>query len=124
MNESGNYSLKVSNSDGCTTTSNAIQITIKPQILGLNIEETNQKIRLFPNPVEDILILEIFSNKTSKVNLSIVNKEGKLLNKSSNVLLQVGWNNTKFNTQALSAGVYYILVEEAEKKYSKKFIKL
>ncbi|GGD41820.1 hypothetical protein GCM10011514_02260 [Emticicia aquatilis] len=124
VSENGNYTLRITNAEGCTITSAPTQVTIKPQVLGLNEEEINQKLKLSPNPVEDNLKIEIYASKSSFVSLSIVNIAGKSVYKSAYIALTNGWNSIKLDIQTLSAGSYFLLVENSEKMYSKKFLKV
>lgn len=124
VNESGNYSLRVANVDGCLVTSSATKITIKPQVLSIEAEEDNQQIRLSPNPVEDNLKVEIYAKKSGKINISVLTMGGKTLNEIQNLYLDKGWNNVNLSVQSLPTGQYFILVNETENVYAKKFFKI
>lgn len=69
--------------------------------------ETSHKTNLFPNPAEDFVYLDVFSEKINTVDLQVINSTGELV-----VMLQksliAGNNRIKIDTGNLSKGVYII----------------
>lgn len=102
----GTYSvrLKVSNSSGCSSTLYDT-IIINP----VGIESTNEflNLSLSPNPTSGNSHLEFTSDKDCHVILSIVNLNGKVINKFPTVV-KTGVNRVEIPSSQLSSGVYFM----------------
>ena len=88
----------------------------------LNIEEyqlAEWETTLFPNPVNDLLQIEVKDCKNQEIKFSIINPQGKLMMqeiKSHSELYS-------FDLQNLKSGNYFILIEQEEKIKLLKFLK-
>ena len=73
-------------------------------------------VRLFPNPVKDILHLEGLSSSLKTV--SVIDASGKIWE-------QTATPNTSYsvNVKQLSAGAYLVRIDEGSKTWTTKFIK-
>jgi hypothetical protein len=106
--ESGNYAVEITSSEGCPSTSDCQSFST------LSINVNNQKsFSLYPNPVEEILTLEL--NQSSNDGYMITDQLGKVVKES----------NTPFQKQVvdvsdLSRGIYVISVGEVNQKFVKK----
>jgi hypothetical protein len=80
----------------------------------LNLENINLKksIKIFPNPISDYVIV---SNLNEEREIKFIDLQGRII-KSLKIK-----NGERINTQDLSSGIYYIMLNN---KLSKKFIKL
>ena len=121
----GNYTLKVEiypwGSDGCFQTQyiedsatldfvNPFEGTIF--LSTTNIKNNDSNVKLYPNPVKDVLI---FSEEVS--NIKITDLSGKLIN-------QISRKEKYINVSTLAKGIYMITaITKSGKKISKKIIK-
>ncbi len=122
VSESGDYSLRVSNADACTNVSATTKITVNPQVLSNEEDQISDKFRISPNPANENLKVDFYTPKTSTANLNMVNLEGKIVYKSSNIPLTSGWNTIELNIQNLAAGQYFMALENAGQVYKHKII--
>lgn len=81
----------------------------------INFNLTNNQIALHPNPVKDVLIIEGVDLKQS---VSIYNISGRIV---KTIILDEGSN--KININHLKIGIYFILVNNGDKKIAKKIMK-
>ncbi len=78
---------------------------------------------IIPNPVNDLLNLNLTSNKSFESNLVIFNTEGKIVSEHPQQIRQ-GNNTIQIFTNNLSKGLYVIqLADKSGKIKSKKFLK-
>ncbi|MEO6252396.1 MAG: hypothetical protein ABIO79_03790 [Ferruginibacter sp.] len=92
------YRLKIKDMDGSFSYSPVVQLKI-----------TISKIKtvIFPNPVADLLNLNIQSPKTEPLLLYICTSDGKTLAKKT-FFINKGNNKLTWNIQGMAAGLYYI----------------
>ena len=95
---SGDYTVAVTNSDGCTTVSLPFTATVNG-----NINTT--KLVLLPNPVHDRVRVK-FQKTVPQVLINIVSLDGKTI--SSNRFVNV--NAATIDTKALQPGIYLVRV--------------
>ena len=72
-------------------------------------------INIYPNPTENFLNISNPNNVEIK-SISVVDINGRIVKNQSNSLSQI-------NVSDLNAGVYFVTIEAAEGKTTKKFIK-
>lgn len=107
LSGSNYYRLKQVDKDGKSTYSKAVFVDFDKPIL----------IKLYPNPVKDILVLEGL-NANTKTTISIIDLQGNVLGKTS------ATNSTyKWNIKQLPAGNYYVRIEADKKVETMKFMK-
>ncbi len=107
------YRLKMVDRDGSFTYSRVIVIKNDNDLL---------TVQLFPNPVQDVLQVQIPSRKKSTISIRINNALGvAVYNKF--MQLQEGANATSIPVQHLPAGTYYLVAENDESRQSGSFIK-
>lgn len=86
------------------------------------IENIEQYIKIYPNPVADNLSLEMDSNlKVDDIAVSMFNVQGQLLHQQQ---LERGTTNANIPTQNLPSGVYFIQIQLDKRQFSQKIIKL
>jgi hypothetical protein len=107
-----NYTVNVTNSFSCSTTSTISQV-VSP-CTGI-IEATNGTVKLsiYPNPISNVLVVKVENSSASTAKIFDI-----LGNLVSNVTLSQ--NETKINTENLKSGIYFI---QLDNKQSMKFIK-
>ena len=85
------------------------------------LEKLEEQIKIYPNPVADILTIEFNYGLTlNNIELKLFNLNGQELNRKN---LPSGTTSTNISTEHLSAGVYFIQLIVDEKQYSQKVIK-
>jgi hypothetical protein len=89
------YRLKMADIDGSYTYSKVVSLNIN--IKGL--------LSFYPNPVKDILFVEMQSDIAEKVTLQIKDMQGKVLQQQTKQL-KAGSNAFNINTSALAKGIY------------------
>lgn len=86
------------------------------------IENIEQYIKIYPNPVADNLNLEIDHNlDADNINVSVFNVQGQLLHQQE---LERGTTNATIPTQNLPSGVYFVQIQLNKRQFSQKIIKL
>ena len=76
--------------------------------------------KIYPNPVKDILNIEIASSHPSKVEMFIYDLSGKIILNKLLGILNPGKNNFKINCSSLNNGIYFIKTLIGEKVVVKK----
>lgn len=85
------------------------------------IQQLKNQIKIYPNPVSDILTLEFNYDLTiNNIDLKILNLNGQEVNRQQ---LPSGTTSTNLSTENLPSGIYFIQVTIDEKQYSQKIIK-
>jgi len=80
--------------------------------------ETAAAIKLYPNPVKDILRIEGL-NSTGATSLAIVDFSGRVIAKA----VTENSNNYSWNIKQLTAGVYYLIISSGGERTTLKLIK-
>jgi Secretion system C-terminal sorting domain/Ig-like domain CHU_C associated len=98
------------------TSNNAI---LEVQVSGINSYAING-INVYPNPVENTLIIEIDSKIEDNASLSIYDIIGNAILEYPNVTITIGVNRIPIDMQTLAKGVYYlrVLIGEEQLQYS------
>jgi hypothetical protein len=84
------------------------------------VQEESQ-VQVYPNPASSILNIQLNDMVESEINYSIINSEGKLMQKSDGVSVEN--NQTQVSIENLNAGMYFIMIESKNSKSYKRFIK-
>lgn len=93
------YRLKQLDTDGRFNFSNVVVLTRKPAIISLE--------QPFPNPVSDVLQVNIASPGVGQGNLLVTDLSGRILS-TQPVSLQAGSNLQRVSTRTLAAGNYFL----------------
>lgn len=94
----GSYSVEVTNSFGCSSTSNCVLINF----VGINENKAETNVSIYPNPTKGKVNLTI---PTEQANVSVYNALGKMISNYSNVQ-----NGTSIDLSNNPNGVYLIHV--------------
>lgn len=86
----------------------------------LSVEESDfsQQVNIYPNPGSDQLTVSINDLGSTQKQISIYNIQGQLVKSTQTFDLE-----TKIQTQDLPSSVYFIVIENADKKLVKKWVK-
>ena len=115
VTQSGFYSVWVTSSIGCQSSSSPKQVTIT----GLENNTIISSISISPNPAKDILFINSNEKDNKKVNYAIYSIKGQLI-KSGELLLN---NKESISISDLSMGVYEIKLNINQLQSTFKFIK-
>jgi hypothetical protein len=85
------------------------------------IDNTEEKLNVFPNPADDNILVTFYSSGKGKKSFSICNTQSLKLIKSE-TLINEGENQIDINTSAFPAGMYFFIIENSNKKIARKFI--
>lgn len=115
----GNYTVEVTDSFGCTNTSQIFVNEYWPD----GIDETRivENLSLYPNPVKDKLAIELKLNTAQKVSLSLTDVLGKEVKTSS--LGSGSQFNSSVDLGDLKNGVYFLQVQVGDGRLTKRLVK-
>ncbi|MBS1747648.1 MAG: T9SS type A sorting domain-containing protein [Bacteroidetes bacterium] len=91
-------------------------------VIALNLKDIVQW-RVYPNPVKDVATIELNLTTSSKVNLQVISRDGKIVLNSDKGLLNAGVQQIYFHTQGLAKGSYIIKVKAGTNTYTMPIIK-
>ncbi len=77
-------------------------------VINENINDLN--IRVYPNPSTGNFTINLISDKTTRLNIKIINPIGSLIYKESNIQVKGSYTNT-LDLSNLPVGIYYLIVE-------------
>ena len=106
------YRLKMADNDAAFTLSRIIAVK----------NENSIRLQVFPNPVSDVLQVQLPSLKKETVTISITDAVGKSVYTRSTQLSE-GNNASSIPVQHLPKGTYYFILTNKEERQSIKFIK-
>ena len=89
-----------------------------------NIEDVlnGASVKVFPNPIEDVVNLQLELKENTSLNVSVINLLGKMLISEKENLSQ-GINTLSINLKDLPTGVYFLNLSDGVEIISKKIIK-
>ena len=111
--QSGNYSVVVTDDNGCE-----VEAVITNVVAGAQLTVSNSQLAIYPNPVVDEFTIHDsqFTMKAA-VEVSIYNAYGEKVYQAVHCQLQT------VNCKLFPAGLYYLQITSGEKVYRTKFIK-
>lgn len=88
-----------------------------------NIEELQlQDFKFYPNPARNQINVDFYSERSVETQFRILNTLGQRVY-SNMTQLNTGINNLRFNTEQLSAGIYFLQIQQEDGQKIVKFIK-
>lgn len=97
---------------GANNTYNAWVAQIKGTGGSNSIDETDEKqFNVYPNPVVDLFSIEFELDKAEMIDISIYNINGELVKLLYKDKTKTGLNKLYFNKNALSAGIYNLIIK-------------
>jgi len=103
--QSGNYSLQVTDSNGCVGTSNTINVTF----VGIGNNQQNQfHLTAYPNPYTQSTIIQYTLAQSSATTLKIYDVLGKELMQTKNTNQPQGTHQIQFENTANGKGIYIV----------------
>ena len=108
------YRLKIFSNSGSFVYSNVVLILV---------DDNTKNILVYPNPVQNVLKLNLIADKQSRYNIWVSDISGKTVIKVSPPLFERGNNYFTINTENLPTGTYTLIVANDKNKYVRKFVK-
>jgi hypothetical protein len=97
-------------------------VSSPPPIKPAEFRQVND-ILLYPNPVQNQLEFQLMLDKQSRYDVWINDITGKTVLKLPPHVFQAGNNYFTINTSKLPKQIYTLIVQNGEKKYTRKFVK-
>ena len=102
-------------------------ITISVKIVAVNIPPTTTVAKGFctsaPNPVENISIIEFSVPESQKVNVTVLNIQGQIVETLYNADVEANENyKLEYDVTDLQSGIYFIHLNTSNDVIKKKFI--
>lgn len=114
--ESGAYHVVVSNEEGCTSSSDPIDVEIV--VTGQTNELTSDDISVYPNPNDGVFYLDISSNTSKSFEITVhdpIHEFGKVFSEKV-----IGNQTLKLNLDNLTSGIYIIKITDGQTIVTKK----
>jgi len=122
--EPGTYtvSLTVINANGCSDTQTT-EIIVREELLSSheNVDTPLWDITLFPNPIQDRLIINFSLDEVQNLSYRMIDVYGRSIINS----MSQNYSNSQISLDVsqVSAGVYYIIFESKEQRMVRKVVK-
>lgn len=87
-----------------------------------SVKSDISSLSLYPNPANDILIMQFMNSESQQVSISIINMLGKETVIEKSRTIYPGWNKMDINTNNLPKGIYLVKMETGNKVLSQKII--
>lgn len=88
----------------------------------INEQEHIEEIALWPNPVTDAITLSLLSTTSGRLDVSILDLNGRLLNTLSNTVSS-GKNSITVPVDQLESGMYVVRISDGRTTVSRRFVK-
>lgn len=99
-------------------------VKLAPECLGVNDNQAVNpmtNVRVYPNPVQDVLNIEVNASQSSEMNIAVYNITGqKVMETSANI--SAGINNPSINVSNLNSGIYFVTVKANGFENTMKFV--
>jgi hypothetical protein len=113
----GNYSFKVTVSDGIETASALVNVKVNHET-GIDFEKA-ENFRVYPNPMKDILNVKLNSSDENG-QLVIYSTDGKILLTEK---IEAGEKEKNFDLEKLKSGVYFIQIGNSKMNEQQMIVK-
>ncbi|MFC2102564.1 T9SS type A sorting domain-containing protein [Bacteroidota bacterium] len=81
--------------------------------IGIEEQATKHPVRIYPNPVYDMMNVEFTLDGRSNIEISVIDQQGKTVKMLLQDTAPGGRNSFSFNKGALSAGIYFLKVSSS-----------
>ena len=99
-------------------------VKLQPECTGVNENQAVNPmtaVRVYPNPVQDVLNIEVNASMTSEMSIAVYNITGqKVMETSANV--NAGINTPSINVSSLNSGIYFVTVKANGFENTMKFV--
>ncbi len=115
--ETGDYSVEVTNADGCS----AISEPISYMVVGVNHIDGVEYFEVFPNPFNDFIDIELKNGNSETFYVKIVDIRGEILQEQE--IYSTGSYTTRLNVADLPKGMYLVQISNDKGQIVKKITK-
>jgi hypothetical protein len=119
VTSAGTYSVTVTSASGCSASDQIVIEEEEDDEVGILSIEDSKFIKVFPNPAEDKVFLQIALNRTQEATMKLIDTRGGMVleNRTFNTD-----ETLEIQTNQYPRGVYYLVVEIDKQRYQKKII--
>lgn len=79
-------------------------------------------IKLYPNPTRDLLNIDYRVKDAAEVSMMVLDSYGKVVRAQASVSFDQGTQRASVDVSALSAGVYFIILQSGDEMITKRFV--
>jgi hypothetical protein len=115
--ESGDYSVVVSNANGCEATSEEILVTV----VATEEESGFEKMAILPNPFHDFFLLQLQSNQALRFEMTLTDAKGQTILKEQ--LNANGFFEKKYQLPNIPAGLYFIAIKNEQGEWTEQLVR-
>jgi len=90
--------------------------------IGIEAEDISSYLELFPNPVSEILNINLFANEQQPVKIELFDIQGKLMG-SHEEYAHKGQNVFNIDMNGKTAGMYFVRISTSKGIYNDKILK-
>ena len=97
---------------------------VVPNYQGLNVQEAVNpmtNVRVYPNPAQDVLSIEVNASQASEMNITVYNITGQKVMETS-ASISTGINTPSINVKDLTSGIYFVTVKANGFENTMKFV--
>jgi hypothetical protein len=119
VTSAGTYSVTVTSASGCSASDQIVIEEEEDDEVGILSIEDSKFIKVFPNPAEDKVFLQIALDRTREATMKLIDTRGGMVleNRTFNTD-----ETLEIQTNQYARGVYYLVVEIDKQRYQKKII--
>lgn len=118
------YGLYLDEAQAGLTDNYIYMVKLTPECLGVNENQAVNPmtdVRVYPNPVQDVLNIEVNASMASEMSIAVYNITGqKVMETSANV--SAGINTPSVNVSSLNSGIYFVTVKANGFENTMKFV--
>ena len=117
----GSYNVSISIDCGTNKTVqtwNDVIIIDENTATGINEIEAVNNLKLYPNPVKDVLNIEFNTIQTDVINIQIMTYTGQIIS-NVNINSYAGNNTVSISTTDLNSGIYFVRINDKTIKFVK-----
>lgn len=107
VNQSGSYSVTVTDNNGCTASDTVVFVTT---FSIENADGSKGEIKVFPNPTKDIVTLHFQSVNANDILVDVLDVSGAVLS-AQELNLNAGAGNMTISLAHLAEGVYFVRIQ-------------
>lgn len=119
VTQAGIYTVTVTNVEGCSTTAS---VSIENDLVGINPIEGLESWNLYPNPVQNQLVLELDLSQKMDLQIEVLDLTGRII-ESEKYLLQNSRNQLSFDTSDWASGMYWVVLKDGNGVNVQKVVK-